>query len=254
MQPQEDPWIPHFAGDRCLVLEFGKKIDRRLVDQVVAMNARISAALLENRLNGVLECVPTFRSLAVIYDPLLTHPKSLIEELRQLDADEVKHSVGNASRFTIPVHYGDESGPDLTEVAALTGLDEQRVIDLHEQTEFSVYMLGFLPGFAFLGDTPTPLHLPRRTEPRVRVPAGSVAIAMQLTGVYPWDSPGGWHILGKCPIPLFDAQHHQPVLFKAGDTVKFKSISLEEFNCITEQKTRGEFDRNTLVSGKELAS
>ena len=254
MQLKEDPWIPHFAGDRCLVLEYGKKIDRLLVDQVVAMNARISAALLENKLDGVLECVPTFRSLAVIYDPLRTHPQRLIEELRQLDADAVRHRAGNTSRFTIPVHYGDESGPDLSEVASLTGLDEQRVIDLHEQTEFSVYMLGFLPGFAFLGDTPKPLHLPRRTEPRVRVPAGSVAIAMQLTGVYPWDSPGGWHILGKCPIPLFDAQHDQPVLFKAGDTVKFKSISLEEFNDITEQKTRGQFDRNTLVSETECES
>ena len=254
MQHKEDSWIPHFAGDRCLVLEFGKTIDRHLVDQVVAMNALISAALLEDKLDGVLECVPTFRSLAVIYDPLRTHPQSLIEELRQLDADEVQRTANNTSRFTIPVHYGDESGPDLAEVATLTGLAEQHVIDLHEQTEFSVYMLGFLPGFAFLGDTPKALHLPRRTEPRVRVPAGSVAIAMQLTGVYPWDSPGGWHILGKCPIPLFDAQHDQPVLFKAGDTVKFKSISLEEFNDITEQKTRGQFDRNTLVSETECGS
>ena len=159
----------------------------------------------------------------------------------------MQQSGNDGRRFIIPVHYGQESGPDLSEVASLTGLDEQRVIDLHEQTEFSVYMLGFLPGFAFLGDTPKELHLPRRTEPRVRVPAGSVAIAMQLTGVYPWDSPGGWHILGKCPVPLFDAHHDQPVLFKAGDTIKFKAIGLEEFESITEQKNRGLFDRTTLL-------
>lgn len=246
---EEELWTPHYAGDRCVVLEFGKVIDRRLVDQVVSMNARISAALLEDKLAGVLECVPTFRSLAVIYDPLLIHPKQLIEQLQELDSNTVQRSDSSAKRFVIPVHYGGESGPDLEEVATLTGLDEQQVIDLHEQTEFSVYMLGFLPGFAFLGDTPKALHLPRRTEPRVRVPAGSVAIAMQLTGVYPWDSPGGWHILGKCPVPLFDATDEQPVLFKAGDTVKFKAINYEEFEAITEQKISGQFNRDTLLPG-----
>ena len=240
-------WEPHFAGDQCLVLEFGQVIDRELVDQVVAMNARISAALLSGEIQGVLECVPTFRSLAVMYDPLCIHPDQLIADLRSLDSDSTNASKSAGKTLYIPVHYGEESGPDLESVASMTGLDEQRVIELHQQTEFTVYMLGFLPGFAFLGDTPAELHLPRRTEPRVRVPAGSVAIALQLTGIYPWDSPGGWHILGKCPIPLFDGTLDPPAIFNAGDTVRFRAIGLQEFDEISKRKTQGQFDRETLL-------
>jgi KipI family sensor histidine kinase inhibitor len=107
-------------------------------------------------------------------------------------------------------------------------------------------MLGFLPGFAFMGDTPPELHLPRRSEPRLRVPAGSVAIAMQLTGVYPWDSPGGWHILGQCPIPLFDASADPPALLKAGDTVRFRGINDPEFDAIRGQVREQTFCRTSL--------
>lgn len=249
----QETWTPHYAGERCLILEFGNTIERKLVDQVVAMNARISAASIEEKLIGVLECVPTFRSLAVIYDPLIIHPDQLIEQLRLLDSDTGEKVISLGTQFVIPVHYGDESGPDLHSVARLTGLDEQRVIELHQATEFSVYMLGFLPGFAFLGDTPKELHLPRRSEPRVRVPEGSVAIAMQLTGVYPWDSPGGWHILGKCPIPLFDGTLDQPALFKAGDTVRFKSIEKDEFDALSDLKLQGQFDRETLCLSQALS-
>ena len=241
-------WEPHYAGDRCVILEFGHVIDRTLVDSVVAMNARISAAILSNEIQGVLECIPTFRSLAVMFDPILIHPDQLINDLRSLDTDSNKQSTSSGKTLYLPVHYGEESGPDLESVATLTGLDKQQVVQLHLQTEFSVYMLGFLPGFAFLGDTPSQLHLPRRTEPRVRVPAGSVAIAMQLTGIYPWDSPGGWHILGKCPVPLFDGTLNPPSIFTAGDTVRFRAIDLTEFNHIAELRSQGRFDRATLLT------
>lgn len=247
MEAKTNSWEPHYAGDQCLVLEFGNVIDRKLVNQVVEMNARISAAIICGKIHGVLECVPTFRSLAVIFDPLSIHPDQLITDLRSLDADTVNKTTPIGKTLYLPVHYGEESGPDLESVATMTGLGEQQVIDLHQQTEFIVYMLGFLPGFAFLGDTPSELYLPRRSEPRVRVPAGSVAIAMQLTGVYPWDSPGGWHIIGKCPVPLFDGKMNPPAIFTAGDTVRFRAIDLQEFNVIAEQKTRGLFDRASLL-------
>ncbi len=126
--------------------------------------------------------------------------------------------------------YGTEHGPDLESVASLTGMDVDTVVDLHASCTFSAYMLGFLPGYAFLGDTPKPLHLPRRSEPRLRVPAGSVAIAMQLTGIYPWESPGGWHILGNCPVPMFDAQASPPALLKAGDKISFNRIDRQTFD------------------------
>ena len=248
MEANSNSWEPHYAGDRCLVLEFGHVIDRQLVNQVVAMNARISAAILSDEIHGILECIPTFRSLAVMFDPLRIHPDQLIADLRSLGTNPVSAATSANKTLYLPVHYGDESGPDLASVSAMTGLDEQQVIDLHQQTEFSVYMLGFLPGFAFLGDTPAALHLPRRTEPRVRVPAGSVAIAMQLTGIYPWDSPGGWHILGKCPVPLFDGTLNPPAIFTAGDIVRFRAIDTKEFNAIAKQKAEGSFDRATLLS------
>ncbi|MGQ7844918.1 5-oxoprolinase subunit PxpB [Granulosicoccus sp. 3-233] len=241
-----DTWTPLSAGDRTLVLEFGQSIDREIVDQVVALDARIHAAMSGGKLHGIVETIPTFRSLALVFDPLRVLPDELIEELRALDTAAVDTSGGEHSHWQIPVHYGGQSGPDLESVAELTGLSAERVIELHQSTRFKVYMLGFLPGFAFLGDTPEELHLPRRSEPRVRVPAGSVAIANQLTGVYPWDSPGGWHILGHCPIPLFDGKQDPPALFKTGDIVSFQAIDLDEMQALKNDMDKQQFQRSSL--------
>lgn len=243
---KEVAWTHHYAGDRAVVLEFGQHIDRQIVDRIVALDRQINAERQAGRLTGITETIPTFRSLAVMFDPLIAHPKQLLEQLRTLTDTQIGNDSANSRKWRLPVHYGDEFGPDLTEVAQLTGLAEQEVIDLHKGCRFTVYMLGFLPGFAFLGDTPKALHLPRRTEPRVRVPKGSVAIAMQLTGVYPWDSPGGWHILGNCPVALFDGHLDPPALFKAGDSVSFTSIDIDEHEAIREQVSTGSFDRESL--------
>jgi len=224
--------------------------ERYLVDQVVEMNARISVARLEGQLEGIEECVTTFRSLAIIYDPLIVHPDDLIDQLMQLGEQQGQTHTSPVKILELPVNYGGESGPDLLDVAKMTGLEPKAVIDLHQSTEFSVYMLGFLPGFAFLGDTPAPLHLPRRSEPRTRVPAGSVAIAMQLTGIYPWDSPGGWHIIGRCPVPLFDGNQDPPTLFSAGDIIKFRAIENDEYDAINAQRHGGKFDRKSLLRGQ----
>jgi len=247
-----DSWHAHYAGDQCIVLEFGQIIDKTLVDSVVALNARLTAALRCGQITGLLETVPTFRSLALIYDPLLTHPDGLLEQVRNLSLQAAATTHSAARHFSLPVHYGGEHGPDLTSVANLTGLDEQEVVTLHAQTGFTVYMLGFLPGFAFLGDTPSELHLPRLNEPRTRVPAGSVAIAMQLTGIYPWDSPGGWHILGNCPVPLFDGTLDPPVLFQAGDTVGFRDVDTHEYEEIADVSRQGKFDRKTLEQKQDV--
>lgn len=240
-------WTHHYAGDRAFVLEFGQHIDKLIVDQIVALDHQINAERHAGRLTGITETIPTFRSLAVMFDPLLTHPDELIEKLRALDKTQIGNDSINSKNWLLPVHYGGDSGPDLTEVAQLTELAENEVIELHKGCVFTVYMLGFLPGFAFLGDTPDALHLPRRTQPRVRVPKGSVAIAMQLTGVYPWDSPGGWHILGNCPVALFDGHLDPPALFKAGDSVSFTPIDNEEHMAIKDQVSNGSFDRESLL-------
>ena len=243
-----EPWVPYPAGDRTIVLEFGQSISRDVVDQVVALDTRLHIAIEAGILTGVIETIPTFRSLALIFDPLTTTPEELLGQIRKLEhTSHAAEAEAAARQWLIPVRYGAEAGPDLSSVAHLTGLDEDRVVELHQQAHFKVYMLGFLPGFAFLGDTPADLHLPRRSEPRLRVPAGSVAIAKQLTGVYPWESPGGWHILGNCPVPLFDGAQNPPALFKAGDSVNFRGIGLDEFQAISTSVADKTFKRISLL-------
>ena len=246
MPTNENLWDVHNAGEGCLILEFGNQIQKHVVDQVVSLNAKIIAAQQLNLLPALLETVPTFRSLAVMFDPLITHPDDLAKQIRSLAVEEHTDSVQTGKKYRIPVHYGNESGPDLYSVATMTGLPPKHIVALHQSTVFSVYMLGFLPGFAFMGDTPAQLHLPRRTEPRVRVPAGSVAIANQLTAVYPWDSPGGWHIIGNSPVPLFNGHQQPPALFKAGDTIQFQAIELDQYHSIVDSVNRGEFDSSSL--------
>ncbi len=244
----QDNWILHAAGDRTLVLEFGQSISRDVVDQVGALDIRLQTAIEAGMLTGVIETIPTFRSLALIFDPLVTTPDELLGQIRQFEHASPTSNADDAGRhWLIPVQYGAEAGPDLSSVAHLTGLAEERVIELHQKTLFKVYMLGFLPGFAFLGDTPPELHLPRRTEPRLRVPSGSVAIAKQLTGVYPWESPGGWHILGNCPVPLFDGAQNPPALFKAGDSVSFRGIGSDEYQAINASVADNTFPRASLL-------
>lgn len=245
---RRESWAYRAAGDRAIVLEFGQSISSDVVDQVVALNSRLHAAIEAGVVAGVIETIPTFRSLALIFDPLTTTPDELLGQIREFEHTAQAQAPEIAARhWVIPVRYGADAGPDLASVAQLTGLDEKRVVELHQQAHFKVYMLGFLPGFAFLGDTPTELHLPRRSEPRLRVPAGSVAIAKQLTGVYPWDSPGGWHILGNCPVPLFDGTLDPPALFKAGDAVSFRGIEIDEFHDISVSVINKTFKRCSLM-------
>lgn len=249
---ERNTWVYRPAGDRTIVLEFGESIRRDVVDQVVTLDSRLHAAIEAGILTNVIETIPTFRSLALIFDPLRTTPDVLLAQIRKIvDTSSGPVSEAEARLWQIPVRYGGDAGPDLHSVARLTGLDEERVVTLHQQAHFKVYMLGFLPGFAFLGDTPAELHLPRRSEPRLRVPSGSVAIANQLTGIYPWDSPGGWHILGNCPVPLFDGTQNPPALFKAGDSVSFRSIELDEFRTISASVTDRSFTRDSLLQTQD---
>jgi KipI family sensor histidine kinase inhibitor len=140
--------------------------------------------------------------------------------------------------WRLPVCYGGEFGPDLDGMAASVGLPAEEIVRRHASTTYRVYMLGFLPGFPFMGDLPEALALPRRQEPRVRVPAGSVATAGRLTAIYPWESPGGWHLLGRCPVPLFSPHWSGAALFLPGDAVSFDVVDAAEFARI-EQRWQG---------------
>lgn len=214
------------AGDKALLVEFGKSISLGINRKVHALDKAIS----QLELRGVEECVPTYRSLLVYYDPLETSYEQLVFRLKDLEGKlgEVKASARKRI-IEVPVVYGSEYGPDLTYVAKYHNLDEEETIRLHSGKEYVVYMLGFIAGFPYLGEVVDEIATPRLKTPRLRVPAGSVGIAEKQTGIYPCESPGGWRIIGRTPLRLFDVKKRPPALIQPCDTVKFKPIEKEQF-------------------------
>jgi inhibitor of KinA len=211
------------SGDTALVVEFGDTVDRELNARVLALDAAIAQAGIA----GVVETVPTFRSLMVHYDPRTTSAAALREAIRPL-LDREGGARARRRVWTIPVCYEGGCAPDLDEVAERTGRSREEVVALHAEPVYRVYMLGFLPGFPYLGDLPEPLRLPRRENPRTRVPAGSVAIAISLSAVYPVESPGGWHLIGNTPVTFFDLGRDPPALLAPGDGVRFRPVTADE--------------------------
>ena len=213
-------------GDTALTLVFGESVD-------VEINARVMravSALCAARIPGVTETVPTFASLTVHFDPAAMARDELIARIGALSIP-AGEAAGTGRVREIPVLY---DGADLADVAEESGLTPDGVRDLHAGTEYHVYMLGFLPGFAYLGDLPERLRLARLKEPRIRVPAGAVAIAGPMTAVYPSASPGGWRLIGRTPFVLFDHRADPPNLLAPGDTVRFRAIGADEFHRLSE--------------------
>ena len=227
-----------------MVVEFGDRIDRELSADVLRLGAIIGSSALD----GVVETVPTFRSLTVYYDPLVTTRAKLQPAIAGLLEGEHRPQA-SASLWRVPACYEGEFAPDLDDVARLTGLTRGDIVALHSSTRFHVYMLGFLPGFPYMGDLPEVLALPRRANPRTRVPAGSISIAMTLSAIYPYESPGGWHLIGATPVRLFDARQASPALLNPGDTISFEPIDPDCFAAIREavEKDRYEVERSPIA-------
>ncbi len=233
------------AGDAAFTVEFGDQIEPAMLAAVHALDTEIARARIDGALPGLIETMPTFRSLTVFFDPLQTGRHALIDALQPLLAAAENATAPAGRCWRLPVCYEGDAGPDLDDIAAASGLSVDEVIGLHSGTEVKVYMLGFLPGFPFMGDVAPALNLPRRSKPRVRVPPGSVAIAVGLTAIYPWESPGGWHLLGRCPVPLFDANRASPALLEVGDRVGFEAVSTVEFRRLSDALHAGEIDPST---------
>jgi inhibitor of KinA len=215
------------AGDTALVVEFGDAIDRRLNARVLALEHHLCAA----RLDGVIETVPTFRSLMIQFDPLVLPAAALTTRLIELaEKPPAPETVGCCWR--LPVCYDAVFAPDLQEVADRTALSPAQLIEQHSAETYHVYMLGFLPGQAYMGDLPAGLTLPRRQTPRQAIAAGSIAIAMSLTCIFPRATPCGWHIIGRSPIPLFEVSQAPRALLAPGDTVCFTPISRREHDTL----------------------
>jgi KipI family sensor histidine kinase inhibitor len=203
------------AGDSALLLELDAVIDPRVNARAIA----IARAVVAARVPGVRDVVPTFCAVGVYFDPLVADVGRIESLLRQ--AMEVPVADPAGAHVDIPVAYGGEFGPDLPEVAAFGRLTGEQVVHLHASRLYRVFMLGFLPGFPYLGVVDDRIAAPRRASPRIRVPAGSVGIAGMQTGIYPRDSPGGWQIIGRTPMRLFDQDRVPPALLSPGDTVTF---------------------------------
>jgi inhibitor of KinA len=216
------------AGDTAITIEFGDHATHELSAQVLALDRRLQ---FSRPIPGIIETVPTMRSLTVYYNPLQTSQAALVEAVTPLlDAKAGAETIGR--RWTLPMCCDADLAPDLADVAAATGMARQEVTRLHASTTYRVYMLGFLPGQAYLGDLPAALHLPRRLTPRISVPPGSVAIATSMATVYPLASPGGWHIIGHCPVRLFDAAAADPVLLAPADEVVFRIVERAEWQAL----------------------
>jgi len=217
-------------GDRALLVRFGDTIDLNINSKVHAL----CRAIEEAKVYGVEECVPAYASLLVYYNPLKTSYERLVFQLKDLEPRLEK--IGAKMRglkIVVPVVYGGKFGPDLHNVAKYHNLTEKEVIRIHSETEYAVFMIGFVEGFPYMSKVPGAIATPRLDTPRLKIPAGSVGIAGNQTGIYPCESPGGWQIIGRTPLTLFNPYAKQPALFKPGDHVKFKSITVKEFETIS---------------------
>lgn len=225
------------AGDTALTVEFGDRAELGLSLQIQNLWQQVQAA----RVPGIVEAVPTLRSLTVHYDPCVTSARALkalllpmaLDIARSVEAGTPADAIEPAvKRWLIPACYEPEFGPDVEPVAAACGLSPWQVTALHACVSYRVLMLGFLPGHPYIGDLPPPLRVPRRDTPRTAVPPGSIAIATTMSVIYPLESPGGWHIIARTPVRLFDQHRAEPSLLAPGDEVRFRSIGREEFQAL----------------------
>jgi len=218
-----------------LIVEFGDSIDPAINRRVRELFLAIERAAVA----GVRDLVPTYRSLLVSYDPLRTTFDSLRSHLSELDAHLADTPLPPPRVVEIPTAYGGTFGPDLGFVAGHNHLTEDEAIAIHAGTDYLVYMMGFSPGFTYLGGMSERIAAPRLKTPRTAIPAGSVGIAQQQTGIYPVESPGGWQLIGRTPVSLFDPSRHPPVVVEAGDYIRFVPVTLDRYSAIQDEIQRG---------------
>lgn len=225
------------TGDTSVLVEFGNEISTEINAHIRAFNI----ALEKKGLPGIVETVPTYRSLTVHYRPEVIRFEKLRDALKALlgSLDEVE--IPPASVVEIPVLYGGEMGPDIGFVAEHNNKTIEEVVRIHSAPEYLIYMLGFTPGFPYMGGMSAEIATPRLTSPRVKIPGGSVGIAGSQTGVYPIDSPGGWQLIGRTPLKLYDAHREKPILLQSGQYVKYRPVDQAEFDDIAAQVEKGSY-------------
>ena len=218
------------AGDTALTVELGDTVDPAINARVIALDRRFAAAGLP----GIVETVPTYRSLQIHYDPAAITVDTLTAAVERL-ATDLDDTLASGRRWTVPVAYGGAHGIDLDAVAERTGMTADQVVALHMAGDYRVYMIGFQPGFTYLGGLAPKLHLPRRETPRLKTPAGTISIGGTQAAVASIEAPSGWHLLGQTPVRAFDAARADPFLFRPGDRIRFEQISAADFDRLSQR-------------------
>lgn len=237
-------------GETGLVVEFGDAIDPAVNTRVHDLARRIASEC-----KGLVEAVvPTYRSFLIFFDPLLISRHELTAKIDALAsaAESAQASASAAKIVVIPTLYGGEAGPDLEFVAGHNQLSPDEVVQIHSSTPYRIYMIGFTPGFPYLGGMSEKIAAPRLKVPRTKIPAGSVGIAGAQTGLYPVESPGGWQLIGRTPLKVFNPASEQPFLYSAGDFLQFGPITAAEFEQIENDVARGVYQPKTFTD-KEAA-
>lgn len=241
-------------GDTAWTVEFGARIDPSVHERVLGLAAlldeRRAAARAggdseSDRFGAIVDVVPTFRSLTVHYDPMRCEGGDLGRELLGLAAKAGRTSVPGR-QWHLPVCFDEALAPDLADLARARQLSPEEVVELMTRTEFRVYMIGFMPGFPYMGGLPAALQMPRLASPRNAVPERSLAVANEMCAVYPWESPGGWRLLGRTPVPMFCATEASPSLLSPGDRVRWRRIDRATYDAMEAAARGGGFDRASL--------
>lgn len=226
------------VGDQAISVEFGNEISLE-ANQKVRL---LASALSTYRIKGVVEWVPTYRSLLIQYNPLEISWDELRAQIKKLENSSDNQTSVQERLIEIPVCYGFQYGPDIERVAKHNEITVEAVIEKHTAPTYRVYMLGFTPGFPYLGGMDPRLATPRLEVPRTKITAGSVGIAGNQTGIYPVDSPGGWQLIGRTPLKLFNVYSVEPIVLRAGDQLRFVSISQSQYNLIETEIAQGRYD------------
>ena len=235
-------------GDQGLIVEFGNAISPEISAKVRGMYL----AVLESGIPGITELNPTYRSLMVGYDPAVILYGELVAQLKSLEGQIGEMSLPKPNILVVPTLYGGEDyGPDMKTVMAASALSQEEIISIHTGKDYLVYMLGFTPGFSYLGGMDPRIETPRLKNPRVRIPGGSVGIAGKQTGIYSIDGPGGWQLIGRTPIKIYDPYREKPILHKAGDYIRFVSIDQAQYNRIDAQVKAGQYEYQIFPLGEE---